>query len=345
VPPRAAPLLAHLLPVAVIRSAGPASWLPPWTIELARGPAVAEAFDLLYSAWHQPRRGELVRSSLESIAAGELDPRHLMTARAETGELRGVALAVTRPGREAVLWIPVVAGLEEPVATDLIRELVQALARRLDHESISCQVCFLDHDRQRERDWLAAAGFPHVADLCRLGCHPDLLPPPPPAPEGTRHWQRHDYSDSTHRLFARGIDLVQVDSLDVPEIQGVRTANDVLTSHAASGGQLGDLWRVYTDPQSGDPQAILLLSDRTSHTLEILYIGVVPRARGQGVGTWLIHEARAAAVRLNRPSLEVAVESRNTPALRLYSRLGLVEYQRTGLHLRTAPHVGHVATR
>ena len=337
--PGTAPLFAHLLPVAVSASAGRGHDVPSWNIAPATGPEIAEALELLYQRWPASRRGAMVASALQSASTGELDLRHLLTARDSAGHLQGAVLGVPRPGREAVVWTPAVANAREPAASQVVGELLQELTARLDQTAISCQVCFLEPSCREERHWLAAAGFPGIADLCLLRAPVIELALPGHAPPAARKLQCVWYTPEQQSLFARAIDLVQSDSLDCPEMHGLRTAHDVLASHAESAGAPGGLWRVYTEPGSSEPVAILLLADRpVADQVELLYLGVSPQARGQGLGRWLLTEARELAEELDRGWLEVAVESRNTPALALYEKAGFREFQRHAIHLRMSPH-------
>ena len=70
---------------------------------------------------------------------------------------------------------------------------------------------------------------------------------------------------------------------------------------------------------------------------ELTYIGVVPGARGRGFGADLLNYAMAAAGLEGVAVLNVSVDARNTPAMRLYARHKFAEYDRRGVWLAAWP--------
>ena len=66
--------------------------------------------------------------------------------------------------------------------------------------------------------------------------------------------------------------------------------------------------------------------------LEIVYLGVVPEARGQGLGQAIVQFAVSGARSERRP-IVLAVDSRNHVAQRIYSRWGFVELTVQSVHI------------
>ena len=67
-------------------------------------------------------------------------------------------------------------------------------------------------------------------------------------------------------------------------------------------------------------------------TWEVIYLGLTPAARGRGLGRKVIeHAVELAAPCVSR--LELAVDVRNTPALRLYENTGFTPIDRRVVHL------------
>ena len=62
--------------------------------------------------------------------------------------------------------------------------------------------------------------------------------------------------------------------------------------------------------------------------VELAYLGVVPSARGRGLGRELMAFALSEAAHRGASSVTVSVDSRNELALRLYQRGGFVEMDR-----------------
>lgn len=74
-----------------------------------------------------------------------------------------------------------------------------------------------------------------------------------------------------------------------------------------------------------------LYVDRWKSEIRIMDIALLPEFRGQGTGTWLLHQLMAEAARSAR-LLSIHVERFN-PALRLYERLGFRLAEDKGVYL------------
>lgn len=120
------------------------------------------------------------------------------------------------------------------------------------------------------------------------------------------------------------------DTLDVPELNGIRSIANTLKGYAAGGygyGQ-GDLhrpwWSAWMD---GKPVGCLLLTPLSESSCELTYLGLVPEARGHRyspeimdfIGRWMVAE--------NKHRVVLAVDSRNAPAIHLYRGYGFREMQ------------------
>ncbi|MCY2968035.1 MAG: hypothetical protein NT069_31135 [Planctomycetota bacterium] len=189
------------------------------------------ALTLLYGRWPPAERKLFVREALESVAKGRLDLRHLVVALDGRHEVVGAALAVERPGREAVVWTP---GFQNNVATlELGLAMLTELNRRLDRAGMACAVCFVDRGQSMDRQCLEAAGFPGVADLCLLRGDPQsLLHRPIPRLPALRSIS---WSTDLESRFAETIAEVQRDGCDCPEVGPYRSGQDVLGSLGAWG--------------------------------------------------------------------------------------------------------------
>jgi ribosomal protein S18 acetylase RimI-like enzyme len=106
-------------------------------------------------------------------------------------------------------------------------------------------------------------------------------------------------------------------------LNGRRNIEDVLAGHKAAGEFDPALWFLLLAP-GGVPAGVLLLSRSTrTDALELVYLGLLKQHRGRGLGDVLMQHALASAVRIGSRRLSLAVDSQNTPALRLYHRHGL----------------------
>ena len=129
-------------------------------------------------------------------------------------------------------------------------------------------------------------------------------------------------------------------SLDMPELEGARSLDDVIEGHRSAGRFVPDRWRLGQVPGEPDTAVILLLSEIPDRDAwEVVYLGLTVSARGRGLGLAAI----AHALDLARPHvsrLELAVDIRNLPAFRLYESAGFVSFDRRSVHLVVFPERG-----
>ena len=112
-----------------------------------------------------------------------------------------------------------------------------------------------------------------------------------------------------------------MDTLDCPELCGLRRTDDVIASHLATGVFHPETWwLVFED---GEPEGCVLMSHCPEHdSVELVYLGLSPRLRRRGLGERLLRCAIARCARYSAASVTCAVDRRNAPAVALYERLG-----------------------
>ncbi len=230
---------------------------------------------------------------------------------------RALLLALLMPGRTALVVLPNPGahGIDAAEQLDLARAGLAALR---EHGLHYAQV-LVEPNADGKRLLLERAGFTHMAPLAYL--ERDALYPwvDPPSPDEAE-WVC--FSDATRAEFERVILATYHDSLDCPELTGIRPIEDVLAAHRAAGRfdpQLWELARV-----RGDAAGCLLLAQLPhAGLLEVVYMGVLPAWRQHGVGALLLRRALEQCRASRTPRLSLVVDDRNEPAKRLYARLGL----------------------
>jgi GNAT superfamily N-acetyltransferase len=177
---------------------------------------------------------------------------------------------------------------------------------------------------------LTRGGIPRVTQLTYLARATDihldtvgLLP----------NFQWRTYGPETEADFREVLRESYIDSLDMPELEGIRSLEDVVASHCSGGRFDADRWLVGRLPGEPDAAAVLLLTSHSDRDAwEVAYLGLTPAARGRGLGrASLVH-----ALDLARPHtarLELAVDVRNKPAERLYRRAGFAEFDQRSVHV------------
>ncbi len=129
------------------------------------------------------------------------------------------------------------------------------------------------------------------------------------------------YSNESHARFAATISASYRQSLDCPTLAGMRSIDDVIAGHKASGEFDPRYWFLLR--LHAQPAAVLLLNRVAgADAAELTYLGVAPEARRCGLGNLLVRQALAAASTMQVKSITLAVDAANAPALRLYFRHG-----------------------
>ena len=106
---------------------------------------------------------------------------------------------------------------------------------------------------------------------------------------------------------------------------GLRTAQDALATHRATGVFRAGTWHLALE--GGEAVGVVLTSEVEGRG-DLVYLGVVPEARGRGIGRALLGQAIRDTARMGLPALAVAVDTQNAPAVRLYERAGFKEVRR-----------------
>ncbi len=301
-----------------------------WTADVApcllgeRRPAL----EVLYRRVPESLRPRLIADALAEAERGLIDLSGLWVAR-RGGQIVGALLTQPLAGRAAAVWAPEVEAAWRRGATAVA--LVRAALADLKSRGFLIAQALLDESapRQSASD-LVAGGMPHVTDLVYLEAgtaRPIALRPEAPAID----WA--PFGAATETDFRAVLHETYTDSLDMPELEGLRSLDDIQSSHRAAGRFVAERWRVGHVRGEPDAGAVLLLAETPERDAwEVSYLGLTPAARGRGLGRSVL----AHAIELARPHiarLELAVDIRNLPAHHLYQRCGLRPFDRRTVHL------------
>jgi len=178
------------------------------------------------------------------------------------------------------------------------------------------------------------AGFQRVGNLAYLrrslkGENPGRVVTPEVWPERVRVVSFAELPPGlrTDATLIAALESSYVDTLDCPELCGLRETADVLASHRATGIWDPSMWWVvFDDSKAGEGQAcgcMLLNRCPEQRAVELVYVGLAPSVRGRGVASRLLSMGIASAARgPAADELTCAVDRRNQPALNLYGRAG-----------------------
>src|SRR5258708_4976515 len=216
-------------------------------------------------------------------------------------QVLGTVLAVLRPGGAVFLWPPVVrAGT---AADEVSSAMLKSVADRVDAQGAMFTQCLLEPDDAKGRATLERGGFPYATDLMLLSRSLAADLPARPAAALTVEC----YSDESHARFAHIIERSYEGTLDCPALARLRGGEDSLAAHRATGQFVPNAWRLYRS--GGVEVGVLLLAEHRDRDLwEVAYLGVVPEARGRGMGRAILHDGLAMARDLGHAAIEIAAD-------------------------------------
>ena len=270
----------------------------PWQ---PSGKPAARVTDLLTQAKHR-------ESSLEPCAAVYQD-----------GELVSACVALEPPGAAALVFAPIHGqGATDDLATVIALRAIQESAWA---RSVRLLEILVDPDALTSASTLLASGFRRLTRLLYL-VRGDSGPCMTVDELEGHSWV--SYSPASEPLFRAALEATYVQSLDCPELTGLRSTSDVLAGHRATG--IFDPSRWWVVKRGDAPAGVLLLNGIVGQpALEIVYLGVAQASRGTRVADALLSRAVAEMRRANARQLALAVDERNGPARRMYARWGFVQ--------------------
>lgn len=288
-----------------------------------------------------------VADSLREAEAAASDLRGLFLAEFQ-GFPVGTLLMRMQPHGIAFLWPPVISvNAFEVIAQhstaltaftcEAIEDvLLKAATQQLIDLKAKVSQSLLEQNQTRERLALARNGFHRLTDLIFFE-YP------------TAHYQNHSeqfsdvsaasvshvvYRRSRNQLrFAQVIEQTYRNSLDCPELNGIRTASESLSDYAASGTTVRELWRVYNDGHA-DVGVILVVDRPDQRAWEVIYLGVVETSRRRGIARTMLKNAIEVASEAGIERLIVVADSRNLPAISLYQSFGFKPFDERTAYVR-----------
>lgn len=284
-----------------------------------------EALRLVLSSLPALRRDEPLTAVLQLVRDGEADLDGLFMA--ERGErMVGAVWANTLGGRTAAVWPPqLIAGEPESTAA----ELLVALGAFLKRAGIRMAQSLLADGAGTDADRLRRGGFSQSAELLYLACPADRFPKT--WPEGPLQFE--PFQPDRRQRLARLVDQTYVDTLDCPAMDGKRDLDDVLQGYRQTGRFDPSRW-LFVRHKGGDVGCLLLADFPEHDQWELVYMGLVPSARGHGWGRRIAQHAQWLTGRAGRSRLVVAVDAANGPAVDAYHDCGFLVVDRRTVFLR-----------
>jgi mycothiol synthase len=222
-------------------------------------------------------------------------------------------------GSAAMIWPP---RLIDGAPASLAELLVTVAVARAQEQQVQLVQALLNGDAQADTELLERNGFRRLADLAYLACAiGDKVPAQFDSPLTLTPCHQVD-----NARLVKVVDLTYQATLDLPELNGLRSAAEVLAEYRAAPQYDPQLWFLVS--HDGDDVGCLLLNDHASlDQVELVYFGLIPSARGNRWGRDLVRFAQIETRRLGRRQLLLAVSAGNRPALDTYAATGFFAWQ------------------
>ncbi len=293
----------------------------------ARPDERSAALQMLLSHHDAAERDARRLGLLDALADGTIDGAGLLVLPG-LDRLLGAILAAPVPGAGGILWPPAVATLHAPgEAASLLIEAAWAWLRSRGARVVQS---LLGPAFGGRTQFLLDNGFRRVTTLITF-THGLVLTAGQMGGPDDLQVEPYDVArpDELHAVLLRSYE----GSLDCPEVNGARTIEEVIAGHKEQG--VFDPANWWLARHNGRAVAVLLMMDQPSgEEREIAYVGVVPEARRRGHARELLLRALAETRAAGVARLVISVDERNSPAWKLYERLGFEEAGRQAVLLR-----------
>ena len=236
-------------------------------------------------------------------------------------EMVGASWIQPAPGRTALLWPPSVNG---PAA----QQLMQTAAEWLDNENIVLAQILGSSWASYDLALLSMGGFKELAELAYLTVDRKYFPTKHPSSE----LQFEPYNKQDCSRLEDLISKTYQGSLDCPDLNGVREICDVIEGYLSQGTSGDEHW--FFARKNRDDVGVLILTPHTTEQWELVYMGIIPLARGSGLGKQLVQFALWHSGCVGADRIVLAVDQANQPALNMYHSNGFVVWDRRTVFAR-----------
>lgn len=229
------------------------------------------------------------------------------------------------PGHTAVVWPPRVGGAASA-------RLMQRAADFIDQRRIPLAQILISPQAPQDERLFEEAGFQVLADLVYLTLEAEQFPAPVADDVLEFEPAASDHPQRLGKLLLQTYEQTQ----DCPEVNDLRSAKDIVASYRAQGNFSPQRW-FFVRHDDRDVGVLLLTEYETNNTWELIYMGVVPAARGQEFGQRILRFALEQANSAGAERLVLAADERNAPALAMYHAAGMVAWDRRRVYARMKP--------
>jgi mycothiol synthase len=291
----------------------------------------AAALKQVFCHLEPENRRRQIREALAHASPPGIGPLDGLIGAWRGDRLVGAMFSQIAAGRNALLWLPhLLTG--EPLST--AKQLYAATWKFFHHYDVALAKVLLSKADKTDLAMLRLGRFNHLATLFYLvspECYYSAT-----APRGPINFE--PCHNSNHQHWTRIIEATCEDTLDCAGLGDARNTKDVLAEYRSIGVFGPGLWWIAW--HNGQAVGCVLLADHPQHnSMELLYLGLIPGARGRGWGRLLARHAQGVAGKAGRQRLILAVDAANRPALQTYMAVGFRAWERRRLYVRQLPSI------
>jgi ribosomal protein S18 acetylase RimI-like enzyme len=294
-------------------------------VESACTEDLGPAFRLIFRHIPDAEREVRVANALDLVQRGELDRGGIKVVRGDPG-LAGALISAPVAGAGGIIWPPAVAAPQDREAIE--DRLVADALHWLQGQGAKLAQCLLSESEVTMGGSLVRNGFARITDLWYTRHALTGIETRDRAETLTLETYAECDRDDFHQTLLRSYEGTR----DCPEVNGIRTIEEVIAGHKNQGTHDPELW--WLARVRGTPAGVLLLTEMVEwRGWDLIYLGVVPEQRRRGVGRELTEHALRAGRAAGQRQLTLSVDVRNEPAWKLYHSLGFEAYERRTVFL------------
>jgi mycothiol synthase len=317
------------------------------------GPAMAAelpaALELIFGTLPEELRAAQIKMAQEEMEKKHGDGQILLVGR-RGRRLVAAMWAQSRAGYVASLWPPGLAAGEPAETAAAIIDLATDKAAAAGTRVVQT---LLETDAGPEAKWMRRCGFQHVADLLYLVSlredFPIMRPESELVFEPLGKAGELGISEIQNKRLSEIIRRTYIDTQDCPTVHEMRAMDDVLATYRAVGRFNPARW-FFVRQKTADIGCLIMASHRQEQNCELVYMGIAPESRGNGLGLEIVRYAQWLAGKSegnekNREEMIeptetaaarmiLAVDAANSPAIATYAAAGFQTWDRRSAFLR-----------
>jgi GNAT superfamily N-acetyltransferase len=271
-----------------------------------------EAAALLFAHLPHSDRSERIEQWLTAIANNDLNPANILIALWNNCVV-GIQVVEVLPGNSAALWAIRSRPFEERIAFE--DQLLQSALQLLRTAGVKLAQCLLHHDEHLAADAILRNGFQRLTTVRHMRA---VVKSETGAIPNDITFQPFEQSDAAK--FQQVLVESFEGTLDCPELNNLRSPEEILAGHRASAPELSRWWLIH---DRAAPAGVLILAEAPApEHWDLAYLGVVPSARRKGVGRATVAFALQQTAAASKRGMTLMVDERNVPAIRLYENAG-----------------------